>query len=92
MIFQYSSFSRTFQESPSYSSIFQACVNPAIGATAITGRFCAKLKHWHFNLQHLIRLSLLYVNWPWNMNIDENVQLPIDCEMVTKYCATHSVL
>ena len=25
--------------------------------------------------------------WPWNMNINENVQPPVDCEMVTKYSA-----
>ena len=25
--------------------------------------------------------------WPWYMNINENVQPPVDCEMVTKYCA-----
>ena len=35
-------------------------------------------------LQLLICLTLLYMLWPWNMNINENTQPPAACE-TTKY-------
>ena len=39
----------------------------------------------HFILQQLIYLPLLYMDWPWNMNINENFQPTVDCEMATEY-------
>ena len=41
----------------------------------------------YYSLQQLILLSLLYMTWPLNMNINENLQPSVDCEMDTKYSA-----
>ena len=38
-------------------------------------------------LWQLIRLSLLYMALPWNVNIIEKVQLSVDCDTVMKYSA-----
>ena len=41
----------------------------------------------HYILWQLILLSLLYMAWPWNRNINENGHPPVACETATKYSA-----
>ena len=46
----------------------------------------------HYILRQLICLSrILYIDWPWNTNINENTQPPVNCEMAAKYSATFFV-
>ena len=50
---------------------------------------------WYFNYTYSRPLHYMIADpfiglimaWPWNMNINENVQPHVDCEMATKYCA-----
>ena len=64
------------------------CINKAIHML-LMHRFgtLVKLILGHYSLRQLICLLLLYMAWPWNMNIDENGQSPVGCETVTKYSA-----
>ena len=41
----------------------------------------------HYILQQLIHSLPIYINWQWNMNINEKTQPPVNCEIVAKYSA-----
>ena len=45
----------------------------------------------HFILWQLICLLLIYMTKPWNMNINVNVQPPVDCKTASSYNAILSV-